>query len=105
LSRRPARDLDAAFHHFGIVREHLGGKSTDDDLVRDAVAMRLMSSIEAASRLDLALLQSAFENNWDDFRQIRNELAHVYDSVSPESLRGALERFEAGLVRLRAQLN
>ena len=90
--------------HIDALRAHLKRGPLGDQLVRDAVALRLMAAIEAVGRLDEALLFDAIGGTWVQIRATRNILAHDYEGLELQTLedtvRGDLDEFEAGIRRL-----
>lgn len=76
-----------------------------DELIFDAVAMRLSAAIEEVSPIEEPALVSAFGDTWWDMKATRNAIAHNYAYVDEEllikSIAEDLEGFEAGLNALR----
>lgn len=104
MSRDPVDNLGTALDHLAVIDRHLTSGRLDDQLVFDAVCLRLSSAIESASRLPDEWLAGEFGDEWPQIRATRNLIAHDYRAVSSERLIHVLEHrlsaFTAGLHRL-----
>lgn len=83
--------LGEAQTHFALMRRHARG-DLDDQLVIDAVCMRLSAGLESLARLEPAVLERLFGDTWTLMWGMRNRLAHGYLSVDAAIVRRTLER-------------
>jgi uncharacterized protein with HEPN domain len=72
------------------MHQHAGG-NLDDQLVIDAVCMRLSAGVEALSGLDAATRDRLFDDAWPLMWGMRNRIAHGYLLVDAEIVRRTLE--------------
>ncbi len=77
----------------------------DDELVFDAVAMRLSAAIEELSVIDESVLLEWFGEAWFEIKATRNAIAHNYAEVNApmltETIANELPLFEARLIAIR----
>ena len=76
---------------FEIMQSH-AEQDLNDQLVIDAVCMRLSAGIEALAALDPTELQSLFGADWSLMWGMRNRIAHGYLLVDPTVIRATLAR-------------
>ncbi|MCC2591878.1 DUF86 domain-containing protein [Tessaracoccus sp. OS52] len=57
------------------------------DVVVDAIALRLASMIDALNGLPSVLLEDLFGEDWPAMRGLRNRIAHGYHLVAADVLR------------------
>lgn len=82
MSRTDAELLNEALHHFHLASTH-SKTGMGDQLVIDAVSMRLVAALEALHRLDAKVLDSAFGDTWTLMWGMRNRITHGYGMVDP----------------------
>ena len=63
MTRKPEESLREAQAHFALMRRHALG-DLDDQMVIDAVCMRLSAGVEALSRVDHATRERLFGDAW-----------------------------------------
>lgn len=77
----------------------------DDELVFDAVAMRLSAAIEEIAPVGESLLLSRFGDTWFQMKATRNAIAHNYAFVDElllaDTVAFHLPEFEDALERIR----
>lgn len=64
----------------------------DDELVFDAVAMRLSAAIDELSGADERVLLDAFGDSWFQIRATRNAIAHNYQFIDVPLLTETVNR-------------
>jgi uncharacterized protein with HEPN domain len=82
--------LREAQTHFALMVQHAQG-NLDDQLVIDAVCMRLSAGVEALARLDTATRDRLFGDAWPLMWGMRNRIAHGYLLVDTDIVRRTLE--------------
>lgn len=101
------RALDA-LHHVAVLRGHVAGRSLDDQLVVDAVCLRLAAAIDAAAGLSAPVREQAFEGTWPGIWATRNRIVHAYTVVDPAIIAATvvhdLDGFEQALRTVEQQL-
>ncbi len=83
---------------FEIMQSH-AEQDLNDQLVIDAVCMRLSAGIEALAALDPTELQSLFGADWSLMWGMRNRIAHGYLLVDPTVIRATLTHDVPTIVR------
>lgn len=78
MTRRDDERLADILAAAEAIASHLARGSLDDDLVFDAVRVRLIEIGEAVKSLDVALLAHEPSIPWIDVAGMRNHLAHRY---------------------------
>lgn len=77
----------------------------DDELVFDAVSMRLSAAIEEVSAIDESALLDRFGDSWFEIKATRNVIAHNYADINAPQLETTIEnelpRFVSLLVEMR----
>ena len=76
--------------HFALMRQHAEG-DLDDQLVIDAVCMRLSAGVEALARLDTSTRDRLFRDAWPLMWGMRNRIAHGYLLVDTDIVRRTLQ--------------
>ena len=90
---------------FEIMQSH-AEQDLNDQLVIDAVCMRLSAGIEALAALDPTELQSLFGADWSLMWGMRNRIAHGYLLVDPTIIRATLTHDVPSIMhRIRRALN
>ncbi|HMR48994.1 MAG TPA: DUF86 domain-containing protein [Arachnia sp.] len=105
MSATDAQRIMVALEHLEVLHRHLGAGRFDDEMVTDAVGMRLSAAIAAIHDGDPALGIRLFKDEWQDIWGMRNRIAHGYTTTDPEviidSVTNDLPDFERAL---RAEL-
>jgi uncharacterized protein with HEPN domain len=108
VSRSDAERVVDALEHLQVLHEHLESGELEDQLVIDAVSLRLASVIEAIHSRDDSLGQRLFGDAWKGIWATRNHIAHGYGYVDEDLIRATVENdlqsFEAVLIREAGQL-
>ena len=90
MTRTPEEVLREAQTHFALMVQHARG-NLDDQLVIDAICMRLSAGVEALARLDTATRDRLFGDAWPLMWGMRNRIAHGYLLVDTDIVRRTLE--------------
>ena len=90
MTRTPDESLREARIHFELMHRH-AKEDLEDQLVIDAICMRLSAGLEALARLDAATLDRLFGDAWPLMWGMRNRIAHGYLLVDPDIVRRTLE--------------
>ena len=105
MTRQPEETLRDARTRFALMHQHAGG-NLDDQLVIDAVCMRLSAGVEALSGLDAATRDRLFGDAWPLMWGMRNRIAHGYLLIDAEIVRRTLEHDIPPIVAaIEAELN
>ena len=92
MKRSTEETLREARTHFELMSRHAQGDLTDQ-LVIDAICMRLSAGIEALGRLDSARRDQLFGDAWPIMWGMRTRIAHGYLLVGADTVRlGAVHR-------------
>ncbi|MDF1487096.1 HepT-like ribonuclease domain-containing protein [Tessaracoccus caeni] len=106
MSATETQRIMVALEHLNVLHRHLAAGSFNDEVVTDAVSMRLSAAIAAIHDGDPALGIRLFKDEWQDIWGMRNRIAHGYMTTDPEiiidSVNNDLPDFEQ---TLRAELN
>jgi uncharacterized protein with HEPN domain len=70
----------------------------EDQLVIDAICMRLSAAIEALARLDPADLDRLFGDDWSQMWGMRNRIAHGYLLVNADIVRQTVQHDIPGII-------
>lgn len=90
MSRSAQEVLQEALTHFELMLEHAQG-DVMDQLVVDAVCMRLSAGLEVLNRLDPSVRDELFADSWSLMWGMRNRIAHGYLLVEPAIIRRTLD--------------
>ena len=106
MSRRSSEEiLLDALGHFDRMQAH-AGHDLEDQLVIDAVCMRLSAGIETLATLDLAVRADLFGEDWRLMWGMRNRIAHGYLLVDSSIIRQTVTHDIPGIVaRIRHYLD
>lgn len=91
MSRQVSEILEDALSHFEMTLRH-ARRDLDDQLVIDAVCMRLSAGIEALATLDSSVREDLFGADWRLMWGMRNRIAHGYLLVDVDIVRRTVER-------------
>lgn len=105
MSRHDNERLDDIVAALDAIASHLDRGPLDDDLVYDAVRVRLIEIGEAVKTIDAEVLESEPDIPWTQIAKMRDKLAHHYFDASHQiirntidndlaELRGAVERLQ-----------
>ncbi len=89
MSRQPDEILRDALAHFEIVLAY-AQHNLDDQLVIDAICMRLSAGIEALATLEMNVRDLLFGADWPLMWGMRNRIAHGYLLVDAAIVRQTL---------------
>lgn len=96
MSRTTAEILGDAHAHFARLEN--ADRDLDDQLVVDAICMRLSAGIEALARLENADRDRLFGADWTVMWGMRNRIAHGYLLVNAEIVRQTVDEDLPGIV-------
>lgn len=104
MSREPDEILGDALAHFQIMQAY-SEHDLDDQLVIDAICMRLSAAIEALATLDPNVRNQLFSTDWPLMWGMRNRIAHGYLLVDAAIVRQTLDRDIPSIIdRIQRQL-
>lgn len=104
MTQSPEDVLREARAHFALMLQHAQGDLADQ-LVIDAICMRLSAGVEALARLDTATRDRLFGDAWPLMWGMRNRIAHGYLLVDTDIVRRTLEHdIPPILTRIDAEL-
>lgn len=104
MTRTPEESLREARTHFVLLFHHAQGDLADQ-LVIDAVCMRLSAGVEALARLDSPTRDRLFGDAWPLMWGMHNRIAHGYLLVDTDIVRRTVEHdIRPILVRIEAEL-
>lgn len=83
MSRTTNELLEEAVAHFQLAMEHARG-TLSEQLVIDAIAMRISAGIDVLGRLDPDVRAELFGDEWRLMWGMRNRIAHGYLLVDGE---------------------
>lgn len=90
MTRSKDEILGEALHHFKVMLGY-ASHDLDDQLVIDAVCMRLSAALEVLNRLDPSDRDEIFAEDWAAMWGMRNRIAHGYLLVNPPIVRQTLK--------------
>lgn len=99
--------LDAV-NHLEFLQQYVNLENREDQVVLDAIAMRLSAAIDSVSHISEKLRSHVFTDaQWRDISGTRNRIAHGYGFVDAARLTVFIERdvpdFDADIRRLLEQ--
>ncbi|MCI1746997.1 MAG: DUF86 domain-containing protein [Acidipropionibacterium sp.] len=89
MSRTSVETLRDALTHFRLMMTY-AQRNLNDQLVIDAVCMRLSAGIEALATLDPSVRDMIFGDDWPLMWGMRNRIAHGYLLVDSSIIRQTL---------------
>jgi uncharacterized protein with HEPN domain len=92
VSRSDADVLDDISIAITSIHAHLQHGPISVDIVRDAVAMRLLEIGEAVKALPSDLTASEPDIPWNDIAGLRDFLAHHYFATNPEIVQAVIDK-------------
>ena len=90
MSRSTQELLREALVHLEMAGNYAEGEGLEQ-LVIDAICMRLSAGIEVLARLDPGVRTRLFGDNWQLMWAMRNRIAHGYVTVNSEIVRRTIE--------------
>ena len=90
MTRTTEDVLREAHTHFTMMVQHAQGDLADQ-LVIDAICLRLSAGVEALARLDAATRDRLFGDSWPLMWGMRNRIAHGYLLVDTDIVRRTLD--------------
>lgn len=90
MSRSTQELLHDALVHMELASAYAGGEDLDQ-LVIDAICMRLSAGIEVLARLDLDVRTRLLGDSWQVMWGMRNRIAHGYLLVDSDIVRKTIE--------------
>ena len=107
MSRRDRDRLDDVLAAIAVIRQHLTRGDLSDELVIDAVRVRLIEIGEAVKTLPQALLEHEPGIPWAQCAGLRDRLAHRYFDTSRSILQATVDddlpELEQAVRRLRTR--
>lgn len=92
MSRTDAELVAEALFHIEILENHQTLGSYEDDLVADAVNLRLSAAIEAISQATPEFRDRYFPGQWHEMKALRNLISHGYLFIDNAVVKSTLER-------------
>lgn len=108
MSRSDEDRLDDIANAIAAIRSHLQRGSLSDDLVMDAVAMRLLELGEAVKGLSPELTAAEPDVDWTGAAGMRDFLAHRYFATRPDIVQRTIDErlpgLDAAVARMLARI-
>jgi len=89
MSRTQGEILRAALAHLEVAQSY-AARDPDDQVVVDAICLRLSAAVERLASLDLAVREEIFGSDWPLMWGMRNRIAHGYELVHADIIRATL---------------
>ncbi|HWC35581.1 MAG TPA: HepT-like ribonuclease domain-containing protein [Mycobacteriales bacterium] len=109
MSRRDRERLDDIVEAIIAIRSHVSRGDLSDDLIFDAVRVRLIEIGEAIKALPSPLVATEPSIPWSDIARLRDRLAHHYfdteHSIVAATVANDIDLLEAAVMRIRRGLN
>ncbi len=86
MKRSEAELINEATQHLTRLSGYVERSDLSDDIVFDAVCMRLSAAIDALSRIEETRRIALFGDNWRAMWGLRNRIAHGYVTVDRASV-------------------
>lgn len=103
MSRSDEELVRDALDHIDVLKRHLQRTDMGDDIVADAVSMRLAAAIEAVAATSATFREEVFGPQWKIIWATRNRIAHGYAFIDLNVIRNTVEHdlpeFEQNLRR------
>jgi uncharacterized protein with HEPN domain len=90
VSRSDAELVRDALDHIAALRRHMERHDLADEIIVDAVSLRLSAAIEAVSRASAELRERLFGGDWTIIWATRNRIAHGYAHISVDVIRATV---------------
>jgi len=98
VSRTQEEVLRDALVHFEMTQSY-ADRDLEDQLVIDAICMRLSAGIETLATLDAETRDALFGSDWPLMWGMRNRIAHGYLLVDADIIRETLLKDVPGIIR------
>ena len=98
MNRTRNEILQEALAHLETTQAY-GGRDAVDQLVIDAICMRLSAAIETLATLDPVVREELFGADWPLMWGMRNRIAHGYLLVDADIVRETLSEDVPGITR------
>ena len=99
MTRSTLELLREALVHLELADTYAGNNNMDQ-LIIDAICMRLSAGIEVLARIDSPLRTNLFGDNWQIMWGMRNRIAHGYLLVSSDMVRQTVEVDLPDIIRM-----
>lgn len=94
MSKRDDEQLIVeALTHLDVLHRHLSRGDFTDEIVRDAVCMRLSAAIDALHDREPYLGERLFPDDWRKMWATRNYIAHAYVVIDIVIIRDTVENY------------
>ncbi|MCL1897954.1 MAG: DUF86 domain-containing protein [Micrococcales bacterium] len=103
MTRQTSETLQEALAHLLLLQEY-GKRDLGDQVVVDAICMRLSAGIESLATLNPVLREQLFGNDWPLMWGMRNRIAHGYMLVDAAIVQETL-RLDVPTIIERIQTN
>jgi uncharacterized protein with HEPN domain len=80
-----------ALEHLNILTQHQHRGGIEDQLIIDAISMRLLAAIDVLSRLPDDRRDALFGDSWHAMRGLRNRIVHGYAEVDPTIIAATMD--------------
>ena len=80
-----------ALEHLDAIHRHLAWGALDEEIVVDAVSIRLSAAIDVLNDGDPTLGERLFPTEWRAIKATRNVLAHAYRWVDRDRFRATVD--------------
>ncbi|WP_454042577.1 HepT-like ribonuclease domain-containing protein [Cellulosimicrobium sp. Marseille-Q8652] len=91
MRRSDADHVRDVLEHVEVIHRYVAEGSWDQQILVDAVCLRLAASIERAAQLSDEARAAAFGGSWTAIWATRNRIAHGYSTVDPLIVRATVE--------------
>lgn len=103
MSKTDANYAAGALENITYLRDHLTRGSLAQQVILDAVCMRLGAALEEASHISPEARDLAFGEEWRGMWATRNRIAHAYLDINPAAIAAMVENhLDAFEVALRS---
>lgn len=80
-----------ALEHVDAIHRHLARGTLDEEIVIDAISIRLSAAIDVLNGGDPTLGERLFPAEWQTIKATRNVLAHAYHWVDDDRVRATVD--------------
>lgn len=109
MSRSDLDRLDDITVAVAAIRSHAGRGQLTDELIIDAVRIRLLEIGEAAKALSENLTATEPQVPWRQIARMRDQIAHRYFATLPEIIQDTVDNdlgaLESAVARMRVRLD
>lgn len=92
MTRSDAELVADALDHLAILRRHLARGDIADDVIADAVCLRLAAAIESVASSSPDFRTRAFGDDWHVIWATRNRIAHGYAYIDIDIIRATVDQ-------------